>query len=400
MPWRETCAMQQRTQLIGDWLSGIYTKAALSRRYGVSRPTVDKWIERYTGEGPAGLLARSSAPAGHPNAVPAERVERIIAAKRSHPYWGPKKVMDWLRRGAPHEPWPADSTAGEILKRAGLVRRRRYRRHVAPNEGPLSHCRAANEVWSVDFKGDYLLHDGQRCYPLTMTDNHNRYLLACRALGRTSHDTVWPWFERVFREHGLPERIRSDNGAPFASLALGGITRLSAWWIRLGIRPERIAPGAPSQNGRHERMHRTLKDAATRPTADNLFDQQRRFDRFVEEYNRERTHEALNRQTPADCYEASPRAYPRHLLPVDYDHDTTVRRVRHNGEMKWRGHKLYVSEVLRGEPVGLQPVDHGLWEIRYSFHLLGLLHEPTMTISPGPRTSEPAKRKPCPRSKT
>lgn len=384
MPWKEACAMDQRVECIGDWLSGDYTKMQLSRIYGVSRPTIDKWITRYAREGPGGLVERSRARHTQSHAVAGELVERIIQAKERRQHWGPKKLMDRLRRLEPGLAWPADSTAGEILKRAGWVRPRRPRRRVAPHEGPLAHCRACHQVWSTDFKGDYRLGNGQRCYPLTISDNHNRYLLACRALGHPSRAAVQPWFEWVFRSHGLPERIRSDNGAPFASLALGGLSMLSAWWIRLGIRPERIAPGTPSENGRHERMHRTLKADATQPPSFDLRAQQRRFDHFVDEYNHERSHEALQRHTPAQCYVASPRAYPDKIPAVSYDSSATVRRVRHNGEIKWRGDRLYVSQVLAREPVGLQPIDTGLWEIRYSFHRLGILDERTMTITPGP----------------
>ena len=386
MPWRETSAMDQRVELMGDWLSGAYSKAQLSRIYGVSRPTVDKWIARYRAEGLGGLEERSRARHTQSHVVPEALVQRIIEAKQQRQHWGPKKLMDRLRRLEPEVTWPADSTAGEILKRAGWVRPRRYRRRVPPHEGPLAHCRAAHEVWSTDFKGDYRLGDGRRCYPLTITDNHHRYLLACRALGRPGYAEVRPWFEWVFREHGLPERIRSDNGAPFASRALGGLSVLSAWWIRLGIRPERIAPGRPSENGRHERMHRTLKAEATRPPSPDLHDQQRRFDRFVAEYNHERAHEALGRQTPAQGYAPSPRPYPDKIPPVTYEPAVTVRRVRHNGEIKWRGRRIYVSEVLAREPVGLEEFDTGLWALRYSFHPLGLLDERRMTIQPGPRT--------------
>lgn len=383
MPWKETCAMDQRVECLGDWLSGAYTKMQLSRIYGVSRPTIDKWIGRYDAEGPNGLVERSRARHTQPHAVAEELVERIVEAKQQRQHWGPKKLMDRLRRLEPAIAWPADSTAGEILKRAGWVRPRRRRRRVAPNDGPLAHCQACHQVWSTDFKGDYRLGNGQRCYPLTISDNHTRYLLACRALARPSGAAVRPWFEWVFREHGLPERIRSDNGAPFASLALGGLSALSAWWIRLGIRPERIAPATPSENARHERMHRTLKDDAIEPPSFDLAAQQARFDGFTDEYNDERSHEALARQTPAQCYVPSPRAYPDKIPAVTYDSAATVRRVRHNGEIKWRGHRLYICEVLAREPVGLWEIDTGLWEIRYSFHRLGLLDERTLTIDPG-----------------
>lgn len=387
MPWKETSAMDQRTQLIGDWLSGAYTKAQLHRIYGVSRPTVDKWIGRYEREGASGLHERSRARLCQAHAVPEAIGARIIAAKQQHPWWGPKKIMAHLRVSDPAAAWPADSTAGELLKRAGWVQPRKYRRRVPPRDEPLAHCRANHQVWSTDFKGDYALGNRQRCYPLTISDNHNRFLLACQALGRTDTAAVRPCFEAVFREHGLPERIRSDNGAPFASLALGGLSALSAWWIRLGIRPERITPGRPSENGRHERMHRTLKAEATQPPSPDLHDQQHRFDAFVAQYNHQRPHEALAHRTPAQCYSPSPRPYPDKLPPVQYDTDVSVRSVRSNGEIKWRGRLVYLSQVLVGEPIGLEVIDTGLWAVRYSFHHLGMLDERRMTIRPSARNA-------------
>lgn len=399
MPWNETCAMDERVRFVGRWLEGRGTKRQLCAEFGISRVTGDKWIRRYELEGLAGLAERSRAPLGHPNAVAVAVAERIVTAKLAHPHWGPKKVMDWLRRRAPDAYWPADSTAGVILERAGLVRPRRRRRRVAPMAQPLAHCGACHDVWSADFKGDYRLGDGRRCYPLTVSDNHSRYLLACRALGGPTHAAVQPWFERVFRAHGLPAAIRTDNGAPFASLALGGLSRLSAWWVRLGIRPERIAPGRPNQNGRHERMHRPLKAQATQPPSANLVAQQRRFDAFVAEYNDERSHEGLGRTTPASHYAPSLRPYPETLRPIDYPASQLVRRVRSNGEIRWGGGLIYVSGVLAGELVGLEAIATGLWEVCYSFHPLGLLDERTgkITSAPGSRAES---CKPCAQSET
>lgn len=387
MPWNETSAMDERVRFVADWLTGQYSKRSLCEAYGISRPTGDKWLARYRQQGPPGLQARSRAPLSHPNAVPGELVEQIVSAKLAHQSWGPKKVMDWLRRQQPQVHWPADSTAGELLKRAGLVRPRRRRRRVAPMAGPLAHASDCNVVWSADFKGDFRVGNGQRCYPLTVSDNHSRYLLACRGLRRTSHARVQPWFEWLFREYGLPGAIRTDNGAPFASLAVGGISRLSAWWIRLGIVPERIAPGRPDQNGRHERMHRSLKaDTLVPAPAASLSAQQRRFDQFLVEYNEVRSHEALQRQTPASCYQASSRCYPVVVQPVSYDSNQLVRRVRSNGEIKWRGRLVYVTEVLAGELISLRETDEAVWEVRYSFHRLGWLSEKDNRV----RSAKPA----------
>ncbi len=304
----------------------------------------------------------------------------IIATKLSHQSWGPKKVLDYLREKKPKFYWPVDSTAGEILKRAGLVKRRRYRSRVAPNSEPFGECQAPNQIWSVDFKGHFVLGNGRRCYPLTLSDNFSRYLLLCRALEHPSYQAVRPWFEWAFREYGLPEAIRSDNGAPFASLAVGGVSQLSKWWIQLGIRPERIEPGKPSQNGRHERMHRTLKqDVPPQPTRKR---QQHCFDLFLEQYDWQRSHEALGRKTPGSVYCVSSRRYPAKIPPVQYGPGIIVRRVRYNGEIRWHGNLIYVSQVLAHEPLGLKQIDEEQWELRYSFHLLGILNNQTKTIIP------------------
>lgn len=382
MPWKETCVMDQRIQFIGDWLKGEYSKSALCRDYGISRPTGDKWIARYEAEGIKGLQERSRAAISHPNATPEWVKERIIGAKLAHLQWGPKKVMDSLRRETAEVDWPADSTAGEILKRAGLVRCRKRHRRVAADPRPFAGCDRSNRTWSTDFKGPFRVGDGRWCYPLTLTDNYSRYLLACRGLNRPGSREVWPWFVWAFREYGLPEAIRTDNGAPFASLALGGISQLSKWWIRLGIRPERIQPGKPSQNGRHERMHRSLKEATAQPPRRSLLAQQRAFNHFVREYNEERSHEALQRRTPASVYRASERPYPVRLRPVEYDASHTVRRVRHNGEIRWKGQLLYVSGVLAGEPIGLRQRDENRWDVYFSFCLLGTLDEVSGKIEP------------------
>ncbi len=382
MPWKETCAMDQRVRFIGDWLSGQYTKSDLCCAYGISRPTGDKWIRRYEAYGLEGLAERSRAPHSHPNAVSEALKTMMIETKLAHQSWGPKKVVDYLRREHPKRRWPADSTAGEILKRAGLVRPRKRRRRVCPDTQPFARCDGPNQTWSADFKGDFRLGSGRRCYPLTISDNFSRYLLVCRALGQPGAQQVRPWFEWIFREQGLPQAIRTDNGPPFGSLALGGISGLSKWWIRLGIRPERIRPGRPEQNGRHERMHRTLKEAGVAPIRASFAAQQRQFDAFVQEYNWERSHEALQRRLPGQLYQASPRAYPFKLPEVEYAAEQTVRQVRHNGEIKWRGQLIYVSHVLAQEPIGLRQVDDDSWVMHYSFHLLGTLNERTGTIQP------------------
>jgi transposase InsO family protein len=380
MPWEQTSAMDQRIKFIADYLSQQYSISDLCRGYGISRPTAYKWITRYVESEAQGLQDRCRAPHHHPNQTQEEVREMIVETRLHYQSWGPKKVMGYLRDNGPELHWPADSTAGEILQRAGLVKPRMTRRRVSPYTEPFGACQAPNQIWSADFKGDFALGNHRRCYPLTLSDNFSRYLLLCRALERTNHTTVRPWLEWAFREYGLPQAIRTDNGAPFASLALGGVSELSKWWIQLGIRPERIKPGKPSQNGRHERMHRTLKYEVTPQL--NHQRQQHHFDSFRQLYNTERPHEALERRTPASVYSASTRRYPGKLPPVEYDSNTVVRQVRCNGEIKWRGHLFYVSQVLTHEPVGLTQIEEHRWEVRYSFHLLGFLDEQLKTLVP------------------
>lgn len=378
MPWEQTSAMDQRVKFIADVLSRQYTKIELCRGYGISRPTAYKWIDRYREVGAEGLQELSRAAHHHPNQTCEEIREMIVETKLHYQSWGPKKVVDYLRENGPELNWPADSTAGEVLRRAGLVRRRIKRQHVSPYSEPFGSCQASNEIWSADFKGDFALGNHRRCYPLTLSDNFSRYLLLCRALEHPSYVAVRPWFEWAFREYGLPQAIRTDNGAPFASLALGGVSELSKWWIHLGIRPERIKPGEPSQNGRHERMHRTLKhDVAPQPTHPH---HQHHFDVFQEQYNNERSHESLGRKTPASVYSRSVRSYPGKLPPIEYDSNSVIRQVRHNGEIKWGGDLIYVSQVLAHEPLGLKQIEEQKWEVRYSFHLLGVLDERLKTL--------------------
>ncbi|HEX2929827.1 MAG TPA: DDE-type integrase/transposase/recombinase [Candidatus Binatia bacterium] len=380
MPWEQTSAMDQRVKFIADWLSHDGSKIELCRAYGISRPTADKWIGRYQQGGVKELEQRSHAAHCHPNQTPEEICQMLIATKLYRQSWGPKKVLDYLRENGPELNWPADSTAGQILKRAGLVKRRVRRQHVWPYSEPFGSCHGPNQIWSADFKGDFVLGNYRRCYPLTLSDNFSRYLLLCRALEHPSYQAVRPWFEWAFRNYGLPQAIRTDNGAPFASLAIGGVSELSKWWIQLGIRPERIKPGKPNQNGRHERMHRTLKhEVPPQPTHQR---QQNRFDLFLEQYNWQRSHEALGRKTPGSFYCASPRRYPGKLPPVEYPSGVIVRRVRYNGEIKWRGELIYVSQVLAQEPLGLKQIDDHKWEVRYSFHLLATIDQRAKRILP------------------
>ena len=382
MPWKELCAMDQKVQMIGDWITGDYSISELGQIYCVSRKTIYKWIERYGENGAVGLDDLSRAPVRHPNATPLDIVEKLLATKLIHQKWGPKKIVAWLERRDYEYNWPAVSTVGEILKRAGLVSHRKKKRRTPPYTEPFLECQRPNEVWSCDYKGHFKTADGKSCYPLTITDNSSRQILQCRGLYRPTYAETQPWFEWTFREYGLPAAMRSDNGVPFASVSLGGLTRLAVWFIRLGIRQERIEPGHPEQNGRHERMHRSLKEATASPPRSTLLTQQKAFDEFVYEYNFQRPHEALGQKTPASVYQPSPRYYPTKLPKVEYDNNVIVRRVRHNGEIKWKGDRIFVSETLAGEPVALKQLDEHLWDVKYSSHPLGILNELTGKIMP------------------
>jgi len=390
--------MNQKVKMIGDYLSGKYTATQLSEMYEVSRKTIYKWTRRYREDGPVGLEEKSRAPGNHPNATPLRLGREVVATKLSHPRWGPKKIFAWLDAHQHDEPWPAPSTIGEILKREGLVRSRKRKRRTPPYTQPFVEATRPNAVWSADFKGQFRTGDAKLCYPLTMTDNYGRYVLHCRGLSHPTHDQAKPCFEDAFRKYGLPEVIRTDNGAPFASVGLGGLSKLSVWFIKLGIRPERIEPGHPEQNGRHERMHRSLKEATASPPKRNMQEQQQAFDEFTQEHNEETPHEALGQKTPASCYRPSLKPYPVKVPKVEYHGDVIVRQVRYNGEIKWRGELIYASEALAGEPVALKQKNGHLWEVRFSSYPIGTLNELTNKIEPILR-KKGEKRYPCARSK-
>jgi len=375
MPWKETCPMDQKFQLIGDYLKKEYSITQLHEFYGVSRKTIHKWIARYKHDGPAGLEDKFSAPVNHPNATSPEIVNQIIDMRLHHNTWGPKKIINRLRGDNPRIDWPAPSTAGSILDKEGLVKGRRSKRHTPPYTEPFRDCERPNDVWSIDYKGQFRTGDGRYCYPLTLTDNFSRYLLLCQGMLHPRHAETKHWLEQAFREYGLPLAIKSDNGIPFASIGLGGLSLLSVWLIKLWIRPERIEPGHPEQNGRHERMHRTLKAEATRPPGLNLKEQQKKFDRFQVEYDTERPHEALGQKTPVSIYLPSGRILPKKVPEVEYESFMTVRQVKPNGCVKWKGDEVYVSGVLAGEPVGLKQISENEWDMSFSFLKLGVLDD-------------------------
>lgn len=373
MVWKETCAMEERVRFVMAAVDDAEPFAMLCRRFGVSRKTGYKWLDRYGDEGVEGLKNRSRAPLHHPQALSAAIAERCLAVRREHPTWGPLKVRSWLEQHARRMQWPAASTIGELFDREGLTVKRRLRRRSLPSSAPFGQCAAANEVWCIDFKGWFVTGDGQRCEPLTLSDAHSRYLLRCQVLRRGDSDHVWPVLEAAFREFGLPQRLRSDNGPPFASCGAGGLSQLSVKLIKAGVVPERIAPGKPQQNGRLERLHLTLLQDAASPPAPTLREQLKRLRRFRRIYNEERPHQALGNQTPDQHYTASARRFDGVLREPHYGVDHQVRRVRHNGEIRWQGSTIYISAALIGEPVGLIEGGDGNWAASYGPVLLGII---------------------------
>jgi len=373
MPWKESSALEQRKQFLADCQLGEESIAELCRRHGISRETAYKWKKRFEIEGEAGLCERSRAPHRQWQAMLQEVAEQIVALRQQHPRWGPRKLRAYLERKAPEVKWPAPSSIGDLLKREGLVIARRKRLRTSPYTQPLAHAEGPNQVWCTDFKGWFQCGDGSRCDPLTNTDAFSRFLLRCRSVRKTDGPHTRSIFEGMFREYGLPAAIRSDNGPPFASKAPGGLTRLSMWWLRLGIRHERIEPGCPEQNGRHERMHLTLKLETATPPQANLRRQQEAFIRFEKEYNYERPHEALNNRTPAELYQRSEREYPSKLPPLEFPNGVHLRRISQQGSVKWNCERTFISAVFAREMVGLLEVDDEYFEVYYGPLLVGWL---------------------------
>ncbi len=375
MPWSETSPMDQKLLFIADCARELYSIADLCRRYGISRKTGYKWIDRFKEQGPEGLCERSRRPHHLVRLTPTELIEPILEVRRHHPSWGAKKLLAIVARRHPEIQWPPRSTVCDILKRCGLVPSSRRRRRLGHPGRPTTPMTAPNEIWTADFKGHFKTSDGLYCYPLTVKDGFSRFLLDVQAFLSPSHQLTKPAFERLFRENGLPTIIRTDNGAPFATTAIGRLSRLSVWWIRLGIFPELIEPAHPEQNARHERMHRTLKAETVKPPSEDHIAQQKRFDTFRYFYNYERPHEALGQQTPASSYCPSGRPYPNRLPKIEYPGHFEVRRVSRNGGVRWNSNWVCVSHVLGEEYVGFDEVDDGLWEVFYGPVRLGRFHE-------------------------
>ena len=371
MPWKEINTMDLRVRLIQDHREG-HSISALAEIYEVSRNTVYKWLERYAAEGAAGLANRSHAPLHSPSQLSPEVIADIVAARQRWK-WGPRKLRVKRREAHPEILWPAESTIGEVLKRAGLTQRRKLRVRTPPYAAPFAAVDQANQTWCADFKGWFRTADGTRCDPLTITDAHSRYLLRCHIVEQADTPHVAAIFDAAFREHGLPLVIHTDNGVPFASRAPGGLSRLSMRWVRLGIVPERSRPASPQDNGRHERMHSTLKQATLEPPQRTARRQQEAFDRFQHDYNHERPHEALNDKPPSSCYAPSARAMPRRVPELEYGDEVAVRRVSQQGSVRWKGERTFVSAVFAHERLGLRALDERYLEVLYGPVVLGFL---------------------------
>lgn len=367
--------MDQKRFFVNDFTRGTFTFTELCARYQISRKTGYKWIGRFHEGGYDSLVDRSSRPHTSPNATDPTLERTIVTLRKRHPHWGAKKLLQILEQRHPDVDWPARSTIFDILNRHGLVTHRRRRRYPGHGGRPDTSMDEPNQTWTADFKGQFRTGDGVYCYPLTICDGHSRFLLACHGLAGVDHDGAQPVFERVFKAFGLPLIIRTDNGTPFASNGLGRLTRLSAWWIQLGIYPERIQPGHPEQNGRHERMHRTLRRHTARPPANSARAQQRRFDAFRDEYNDLRPHEALDLATPTSLYNPSPRPFPDALPELTYPPHFELRYVSRNGHIRFNKIAISVTHAIIGQHVGLEEIGDGIWDLYYGPMRLGQLDE-------------------------
>jgi len=366
MPFRETGRMEERVRMFLEYASGNWSVSELCQRHGICRDTFYEWRKRKATGDPDWFMERSHAPLQCWQTTDGAIAEQVMAMRRRFPYMGPRKILAVLERETPKTAWPAASTIGDILKRAGLVTAVKRRRRPLAQQRPCTPATAANDEWSVDFKGWFRTRDQRRIDPLTVTDNHSRFLIELRIVAPTI-EGVRPCFERAFRE------IRSDNGSPFGARSAGGLTRLSAWWLKLGIEPRFIHPASPQENGRHERMHRTLKAQTSKPPAANGPEQQARFDAFRRHYNEERPHEAHDQTPPAQIYTPSQRAMPEREEDPWYDADHKVRRVSSKGEIKWKGEIVFISEALSNELVGIAELETGDHVVRFCDLDVGLI---------------------------
>ena len=393
MPWKATSPMEQRVEFVALLAGGHVTMAEVCRRFSVSRKTGYKWLQRYQEGGFEALRERSRAPKTHPQAISRAVEKRLIKARQAHPRWGARTIVQWLQRRQ-EAPLPAPSSVTELFRRHGLIPTGRTRSRHPKAEAPQPDFSHPNRTWCADFKGQFQLRDGSWCYPLTITDGCSRFLLRCQGLPGTAIEPTLEGFRRCFLEYGLPDAILTDNGLPFASSAVGRLSRLSVWWTKLGISLHRIVPGKPQQNGRHERMHRTLKQETADSPAATLRLQQPLLDRFRAEYNYERPHAALGGRSPGHLYQPSSRPMPRKVCSPDYPGHQAVRSVHTDGSFNFRGDNLFFSEALAGEPIGLDEFDDDRFLIRFGPVELAVLDcrgaRPLLTRLTAPPPAQPA----------
>ena len=388
MPWKASSVVNERMRFVLEQECGLHTMTELCAMYEISRETGYYWLRRYEQGGLKALQDRERAPRQHPNQTGEEIAEAVLELRRAHMSWGPRKLKRVLEREQGQRQWPAASTIGMLLAREGLVVGRKKRRRAPPYTQPFAAADGPNRVWCADFKGWFHTGDGERIDPLTITDAWSRYLLRCQQVRKTSFEPVRAIFESAFRECGLPKAIRTDNGAPFASRAIAGLSRLAVWWMKLGIVPERIAAGHPEQNGRHERMHRTLKQETAAPPAANRRAQQKAFDRFRREYNEERPHEALGQETPSAVYTQSTRVYPARVPEPQYGSAMQVRRVGLRGVFSWKHEQVFVSETLIGESIGLLPIDERFYSVYFGAFPIARFDSHERVIVPRPKEKD------------
>ena len=382
MPWNQTCPMDERTRFIDTYLTRKYSMSEQCARFNISRKTGYKWLDRFREGGKPALVDLSRAPRSCPHKTPAEIEKLIVKTRKDHPKWGAPMIIDYLAPKHPHLSLPAYSTAHDILKRNELIVGNARRRKSAPPEKIPLVTSAPNQIWGLDYKGQFRLGNTQYCYPLTLTDQHSRFVFTVRSHEAISGAETMRDLEAVFYEYGLPDAIRTDNGAPFATHGMLGLSKLGVWWIKLGIAHQRIQPGKPWQNGRHERMHKTLKAHTTRPPEFDHPAQQRRFDDFVEEFNHVRPHQATGRVPPGSVHHPSSRPMPTRLSQPEYPGHFEVRRVSSSGGFKFKSRKLTLSLALAHEYIALEEIDDSIWSIFFYETLLARFDERTHTITP------------------
>ena len=380
MPWKEYRVMDERMKFIARLLEGE-TMTDLCREFGISRKTGYKIWDRYQFSGVEGLTDRSRRPIRYGNQLPMQVEKTILGIKNEYPHWGAPKIRERLKRRYPDIRIPAKSTIHAVLDRHGLVQKRKRRGQYKSNGTNLLSTENPNDLWCADYKGQFMLGNKKYCYPLTITDFASRYLIACEALENNKEQFAITTFERVFKEFGLPKTIRTDNGVPFASTGMFNLSKLSVWWLRLGINLERIKPGHPEQNGRHERMHLTLKKEATKPAGQNFLQQQSKFDDFIEEFNTERPHQGLEMKCPSEVYTSSERIY-QGLPPVEYPlHDRTIT-VTLCGRICMDGLKVNFCRSFSGQQIGVKEVEDKLWLVSFMDYDVGYFDEESKKVEP------------------